>query len=186
MNIAKFSETDNKENMQENMEIVFEILEDRENIIESYCDAIIKKHKANIENKDFEIFINKKWRLGMDYNLVIRPKEHNKVYIAFCVREEFHGIELFCPYNEKKHNDNAKYKEYNTKIINKMKEQGMNIGGENWFNLDWKDEVGYHFSTFEKELQRFLDNKEQKKWNEQIEKALQNGLSELIQGADKD
>ena len=64
-----------------------------------------------------------------------------------------------------------------------MKEQGMNL---DWFNLDWKDEVGYNFSTFEKELQRFLDNKEQKKWNEQIEKALQNGLSELIQGADKD
>ena len=182
MNIAKFL-TDNKENMQENMEIVFEILENKDKIIESYCKAFAEKHREQIESKGFEIFINKKWRLGMDYKLVIRPKERNKVYIAFCVREEFHGIELFCPYNEKKHNDNAKYKEYNTKIINKMKEQGMNL---DWFNLDWKDEVGYNFSTFEKELQRFLDNKEQEKWNEQIEKALQNGLSELIQGADKD
>lgn len=182
MSVAKFL-TDNKENMQENMEIVFEILEDRENIIESYCDAIIKKHKANIENKDFEIFINKKWRLDMDYNLIIRPKERNKVYIAFCVRKYsgklYHSIELFYPYNKVEHNDSAKYKDYNKEIILKMKEQGMNL---DWFNLSWT----YSFSTFEKELQRFLDNKEQKKWNKQIEKALQNGLSELIQGADKD
>lgn len=180
MSVAKFL-TDNKENMQENMEIVFEILEDRENIIESYWKTIVEKYEANIEKQGFEIFINKEWRLKMVYNLVIRPKERNKVYIAFCVRENFHSIELFCPYNEKQD-----WNKYNDGIMDKMKEQGMNIGGKNWFNLDWKNAVGYHFSKFEEELQRFLDNKEQKKWNEQIEKALQNGLSELIQGADKD
>ena len=185
MSVVKFL-TENKENMQKNMEIVFEILENKDKIIESYCEAIVEKYKTDIENQGFEIIrdVEKKWRLDKKhYNLVIRPKERNKVYIAFCVRENFHSIELFCPYNEKKHNNSTNYKEYNTKIINKMKEQGMNL---NWFNLDWKNEVGYNFSTFEKELQRFLDGKEQKKWNEQIEKALQNGLSELIQGADKD
>ena len=95
MNIVKFL-TDNKDNnMQENMEIVFEILEKKDKIMESYCDAIIKKHKEQIKSKDFEIFINKKWRLGMDYKLVIRPKEHNKVYIAFCVRENFMVLNYF-------------------------------------------------------------------------------------------
>ena len=187
MNIAKFL-TDNKDNnMQENMEIVFEILENQNEIMESYCKAFAEKHREQIESKGFEIFINKKWRLGMIYELVIRPKERNKIYMAFCVRKSsgklIHGIELFCPYNEKKHNDNAKYKEYNTKIIDKMSKQGMNL---DWFNLDWKNAVGYHFSKFEEELQRFLDDTEQEKWNKQIEKALQNGLSELIQGADKD
>ena len=115
----------------------------------------------------------------MVYNLVIRPKKRNKVYMAFCVRihnkQWMHSIELFCPYNEKQD-----WHKYNNEIINKMKGQGMKF--QEWFDLSWT----YSFSTFEKELQRFLDNKEQKKWNEQIEKALQNGLSELIQGADKD
>lgn len=182
MSVVKFL-TENKENMQENMEIVFEILEDRENIIESYCEVIVEKHREQIE-KGFEIIINKKWRLDMDYSLVIRPKKHNKVYIAFCVRKYsgklYHSIELFYPYNKEEHNDSAKYKDYNKEIILKMKEQGMKF--KEWFNLDWT----YSFSTFEKELQRFLDDTEQEKWNKQIEKALQNGLSELIQGADKD
>ena len=109
MNIAKFL-TDNKDNMQENMEIVFEILEKKDKIMESYWKTIIEKYEANIEKQGFEIIrdVEKKWRLGMDYKLVIRPKERNKVYIAFCVREEFHGIELFCPYNEEEHNNKVK------------------------------------------------------------------------------
>lgn len=182
MSLEKFL-TENKENMQENMEIVFEILKNKDKIIESYYEAFIEKHKEQIESRGFEIFINEKWRLGMCYNLVIRPKERNKIYIAFCVRKYakklIHGIELFCPYNEKKHSNNAKRGEYNENIIDKMKEQDMNL---DWFNLSWT----YSFSTFEKELQKFLDDTEQKKWNKQIEKALQNGLNELIQGADKD
>lgn len=187
MSIAGFLTNNKDNNMQENMEIVFEILENQNEIMESYCKAFAEKHREQIESKGFEIFINKKWRLGMIYELVIRPKERNKIYMAFCVRKSrgklIHGIELFCPYNEKKHNDNAKHEEYNTKIINKMKEQGMDL---NWFNLDWNNKVSCDFSKFAEELQRFLDDTEQEKWNEQIEKALQNGLSELIQGADKD
>lgn len=168
-------------NTQENMEVFFEILnlseESKKKIVKSYY---IKKYKDEIENKGFEI-IKGTWRINMDYELVIRPKKHDKVYVAFCVRYDkkklFHSTELFFPYHENE--NDAERGNYNKEIIEIMGKQGMNFKNENEWYLNWEWDF---ITTFEKELQNFLNENTQKKYNTQINQA-QNELSNLIKDA---
>ena len=102
MNIAKFL-TDNKENMQENMEIVFEILKKKDKIIESYCEAIVEKCREQIESKYFEIVkTNKDKKMGrwnrndLSYPFMIKPKNCGEYYFAFCVEYYIQKGEYNC------------------------------------------------------------------------------------------
>ena len=109
MSVAKFL-TDKKDNtMQENMEIVFEIIKNKDKIIESYCEVIIEKHREQIESKGFEIVkTSKNKKMGswgkndLSYPFMIKPKDCGKYYFAFCVehyiqKEKYncYGVRIF-------------------------------------------------------------------------------------------
>ena len=160
MNIAKFL-TDNKDNnMQENMEIVFEILEKKDKIMESYCDAIIKKHKEQIKSKDFEIVETsekendewdcKTWR----YPYMIKPKDSQQhYYFAFCIeykgdQNNGYGVRLF----GKGSDNNGKIKEY------------LDIKLNRW----WLKRDGGSMQGVESSLQEFLDSTEIKALNNKL------------------
>ena len=159
MSVAKFL-TDNKENMQENMEIVFEILEKKDKIMESYCDAIIKKHKEQIESKGFEIVeISEKendewdcktWR----YPYMIKPKDSQQhYYFAFCIeykgdQNNGYGVRLF----GKGSDNNGKIKEY------------LDIKLNRW----WLKRDGGSMQGVESSLQEFLDSTEIKALNNKL------------------
>ena len=160
MSVVKFL-TDNKDNnMQENMEIVFEILEKKDKIMESYCDAIIKKHKEQIESKGFEIVeISEKendewdcktWR----YPYMIKPKDSQQhYYFAFCIeykgdQNNGYGVRLF----GKGSDNNGKIKEY------------LDIKLNRW----WLKRDGGSMQGVESSLQEFLDSNKIKALNNKL------------------
>ena len=162
MNIAKFL-TDNKDNnMQENMEIVFEILENQNEIIESYCEAIIEKHREQIESKGFEIIktSDNKRRDEWDcnsyrYPYMIKPQDLQQHYFfAFCIEytknneNNGYGVRLF----GKGSDNNGKIKEY------------LDIKLNRW----WLKRDGGSMQGVESSLQEFLDSTEIKTLNNKL------------------
>ncbi|RDU66340.1 PD-(D/E)XK nuclease family protein, partial [Helicobacter equorum] len=175
MSIEKFL-TDNKENMQENMEIAFEILKNRENIIESYCEAIVEKCREQIESKDFEIVKTSKdekmdrWnRNDLSYPFMIKPKNCGKYYFAFCVEHYIqkgkyncYGVRIFEQDSDSNMDDNIY-----SKII-----EYLNVEEIWWLNYNQKDWWYYEFDTsiteLESKLQTFLDSSNIKALNEKL------------------
>ena len=162
MNIAKFL-TDNKDNnMQENMEIVFEILENQNEIIESYCEAIIEKHREQIESKGFEIIktSDNKRRDEWDcnsyrYPYMIKPQDlQQRYFFAFCIEytknneNNGYGVRLF----GKGSDNNGKIKEY------------LDIKLNRW----WLKRDGGSMQGVESSLQEFLDSTEIKTLNNKL------------------
>ncbi|MDY2585410.1 PD-(D/E)XK nuclease family protein [Helicobacter sp.] len=162
--------TDN--NMEENMKMVYEILKNRENIIETYHEKFVGKviegHKEQIESKDFEIVKtdkNKdklgKWKHhDLSYPFIIKPKDCGEYYYAFCVeyymqenRYSFYGVRIF-------HKDltfNAG--DPRLKDIQTFLGQGGNK--PSWWlyrNKDtkWRYEFDILLTEFESKLQEFL------------------------------
>ena len=178
MSVAKFL-TDNKENIQENMEIAFEILKNMENIIESYCEAIIEKHKEQIESKDLEIVKTSKdkkmdsWKRNeLSYPFIIKLKDCGKYYLAFCVeyyitenRYSFYGVRIFhkdLTFNA----DDPRLKDIQTFL-------GQGGNKPSWWLYRNKDtKWRYKFDTllteFESKLKEFLDSSNIKALNEKL------------------
>ncbi|WP_395148532.1 PD-(D/E)XK nuclease family protein [uncultured Helicobacter sp.] len=175
MSIENFL-TDNKDNnMQENMEIVFEILENKDKIIESYCEAIVEKCREQIESKDFEIVKTSKdkkmgrWNNDLSYPFMIKPKNCGKYYFAFCVeyyiqKEEYscYGVRIFEQDSDSNMDDNIY-----SKII-----EYLNVEEIWWLNYNQKDWWYYEFDTsiteLESNLQAFLDSSNIKALNEKL------------------
>ncbi|TLE07693.1 PD-(D/E)XK nuclease family protein [Helicobacter bilis] len=174
MSIENFL-TDNKENMQENMEIAFEILKNRENIIESYCEAIIEKHKEQIESKNFEIVKTSKdkkmdkWnRNDLSYPFMIKPKNCGKYYFAFCVEHYIqkgkyncYGVRIF-----EQDSDSSMDNNISSKII-----EYLNVEEIWWLNYnqkDWWYELDTSITELESKLQAFLDSSNIKALNEKL------------------
>lgn len=175
MSVAKFL-TDKKDNtMQENMEIVFEIIKNKDKIIESYCEVIIEKHREQIESKGFEIVkTSKNKKMGswgkndLSYPFMIKPKDCGKYYFAFCVehyiqKEKYncYGVRIF----EQDLNDNLD-DNISSKIIDYL-----NVKFVWWLNYD-KNFWWYAFDTsiaeLEFNLQAFLDSSEIKSLNKKL------------------
>ncbi|MCI6313615.1 MAG: PD-(D/E)XK nuclease family protein [Helicobacter sp.] len=174
MSIEKFL-TDNKENMQENMKIAFEILENKDKIIESYCEAIVEKCREQIESKDFEIVKTSKdkkmdsWkRNSLSYPFMIKPKNCGKYYFAFCVeyyiqKEEYscYGVRIF-----EQDSDSSMDNNISSKII-----EYLNVEYIWWLNDNQKF-WWYAFDTsiteLESKLQEFLDSEKIKDLNDKL------------------
>lgn len=174
MSIEKFL-TDNKENMQENMEIAFEILKNRENIIESYCEAIVEKCREQIESKDFEIVKTSKdekmgrWnRIDLSYPFMIKPKNCGKYYFAFCVEHyiqkgkyNYYGVRIFEQDSDSNMDDNIY-----SKII-----EYLNVEEIWWLDDNqkfWWYELDTSIAELESNLQAFLDSSNIKALNEKL------------------
>ncbi|MCI7410230.1 MAG: PD-(D/E)XK nuclease family protein [Helicobacter bilis] len=158
MSIENFL-TDNKENMQENMEIVFEILKNHESILDKYYNEIISKYKKEIEDNGFEVVKanigdkNDDWGWsGIWYPYTIKPKDCGKNYIGFgiqCDKKQYIScclcVRLFGKYTDcQKHRN-----EYN-KITKYL---GIEMNGW-WLKDRHTDEI----ETLENELKKFLDS----------------------------
>lgn len=172
MSVAKFL---TEKNMEENMEIVFEILKSKDKIIESYCEAIIEKHREQIESKGFKIVkTSKNKKMGnwskndLSYPFMIKPKDCGKYYFAFCVehciqKEKYncYGVRIF----EQNLNDNLD-DNISSKIIDYL-----NVKFIWWLNYD-KNFWWYAFDTsiaeLESNLRKFLDSAEIKALNEKL------------------
>ncbi|WP_407381046.1 PD-(D/E)XK nuclease family protein [Helicobacter sp.] len=172
MSVAKFL---TEKNMEENMEIVFEILKSKDKIIESYCKAIIEEYREQIESKGFEIVkTSKNKKMGnwgkndLSYPLMIKPKDCSKYYFAFCVehyirKEKYncYGVRIF----EQNLNDNLD-DNISSKIIDYL-----NVKFIWWLNYD-KNFWWYAFDTsiaeLESNLRKFLDSAEIKALNEKL------------------
>ena len=172
MSLEKFL-TEN--NMEENMKIVYEILKNKDKIMESYCEAIIEKCREQIESKGFEIVKTSKdkkmgrWnRNDLSYPFMIKPKDCGKYYFAFCVehyirKEKYncYGVRIF----EQNLNDNLD-DNISSKIIDYL-----NVKFIWWLNYD-KNFWWYAFDTsiaeLESNLRKFLDSAEIKTLNEKL------------------
>ncbi len=110
-------------NMQENMEIVFEILKNHESILDRYYNEIISKYKKEIEDNGFEVVKanigdkNDDWGWsGIWYPYIIKPKDCGKNYIGFgiqCEKKRYISYTL-CVRLFGKYTDCQKYRtEYN-------------------------------------------------------------------------
>ena len=174
MNIAKFL-TDNKDNnMQENMGIVFEILENQNEIIESYCEAIIEKHREQIESKDFEIVkMSKDEKMGrwnrndLSYPFMIKPKNCGEYYFAFCVeyciqKGEYncYGVRIFKQDSILNTNDT---------LLNRIQEF-LELKESWWLNYDerWHYSLNTSITELESKLQEFLDSNKIKALNNKL------------------
>lgn len=172
MSIAKFL---TEKNMEENMEIVFEILKSKDKIIESYCKAIIEEYREQIESKGFEIVkTSKNKKMGnwskndLSYPLMIKPKDCGKYYFAFCVehyiqKEKYncYGVRIF----EQDLNDNLD-DNISSKIIDYL-----NVKFIWWLNYDknfWRYAFDTSIAELESNLRKFLDSAEIKALNKKL------------------
>lgn len=172
MSIEKFL-TEN--NMEENMKIVFEILENKDKIMESYCEAIVEKHRKQIESKDFEIVKTSKdkkmgrWnRIDLSYPFMIKPKNCGKYYFAFCVEHYIqkgkyncYGVRIFEQDSDSNMDDNI-----SSKII-----EYLNVEYIWWLNDNqktWWYELDTSIAELESNLQAFLDSSNIKALNEKL------------------
>lgn len=180
MSVEKFL-TDN--NMEENMKIVFEILKSKDKIIESYCEAIIEKHREQIESKDFEIVKPEdpedkdkkmgKWKKNeLSYPFIIKPKDCGEYYYAFCVefyinlkQYSFYGVRIFhkdLTFNA----DDPRLKDIQTFL-------GQGGNKPSWWlyrNKDtkWRYKFDILLTEFESKLKDFLDSNKIKALNEKL------------------
>lgn len=172
MSLEKFL-TEN--NMEENMKIVFEILENKDKIIESYCEAIVEKCREQIESKDFEIVKTSKdkkmgrWnRIDLSYPFMIKPKNCGKYYFAFCVeyyiqkgKYNCYGVGIFEQDSDSNMDDNI-----SSKII-----EYLNVEYILWLNDNqktWWYELDTSIAELESNLQAFLDSSNIKALNEKL------------------
>lgn len=159
MSLEKFL-TENKENnMQENMEIVFEILENHESILDKYYNEIISKYKKEIEDNGFEVVKanigdkNDDWGWsGVWYPYTIKPKDCGKNYIGFgiqCEKKQYIScclcVRLFGKYTARN-----KYRNEYDKITEYL---GIEMNGW-WLEDRQTDKV----EMLENELKKFLDS----------------------------
>ena len=173
MNIAKFL-TDNKENMQENMEIVFEILKKKDKIIESYCEAIVEKCREQIESKYFEIVkTNKDKKMGrwnrndLSYPFMIKPKNCGEYYFAFCVEYYIQKGEYNC-YGVRIFKQDSIINTNDT-LLNRIQEF-LELKESWWLNYDerWHYSLNTSITELESKLQEFLDSSKIKALNNKL------------------
>ena len=173
MSVAKFL-TDNKENMQENMGIVFEILENKDKIIESYCEAIIEKHREQIESKGFEIVKTSKdkkmgrWnRNDLSYPFMIKPKNCGEYYFAFCVEYYIQKGEYNC-YGVRIFKQDSILNTNDT-LLNRIQEF-LELKESWWLNYDerWHYSLNTSITELESKLQEFLDSNKIKALNNKL------------------
>ena len=166
MSIEKFLTDSKDNNMQEN----------RDSIIESYCEAIIEKHREQIESKGFEIVKtdkdvdrSSKWRwYDSSYPFIIKPKNCDEYYFGFYVqyftREEKYiryGVRIF-------QQDSDTYAD--TLVFDTIA-KFLNV----WDILPlcctekrWEDYFDTSMAEFESSLQEFLDSNKIKELNEKL------------------
>ena len=166
MDIKKFLTDSKDNNMQEN----------RDSIIESYCEAIIEKHREQIESKGFEIVKTDKdvdrlgkWRwYDSSYPFIIKPKNCDEYYLGFYVqyytREEKYiryGVRIF-------QQDSDTYAD--TLVFDTIA-KFLNV----WDILPlcctekrWEDYFDTSMAEFESSLQEFLDSSKIKELNEKL------------------
>ncbi|WP_394966623.1 PD-(D/E)XK nuclease family protein [uncultured Helicobacter sp.] len=173
MSLEKFL-TEN--NMEENMKIVFEILENKDKIMESYCEAIVEKHRKQIESKDFEIVKTSKdkkmgrWnRIDLSYPFMIKPKNCGKYYFAFCVEYFIQKGEYNC-YGVKIFHQNSILDINKTEPYKTIKEYLEDIKEVWWLNYDerWHYWLNTSITELESKLQEFLDSNKIKALNEKL------------------
>ena len=182
MSLEKFL-TDN--NMEENMKIVFEILKNRENIIETYHEKFVGKviegHKEQIESKGFEIVKtdkNKdkkmgKWeKIELSYPFIIKPKDCGEYYYAFCAeyyinlkQYSFYGVRIF-------HKD-VTFNAGDPRLKDIQTFLGQVGDKRSWWlyrNKDtkWRYKFDILLTEFESNLQEFLDSSNIKALNEKL------------------
>ena len=182
MSLEKFL-TDN--NMEENMKIVFEILKNRENIIETYHEKFVGKviegHKEQIESKGFEIVKtdkNKdkkmgKWeKIELSYPFIIKPKDCGEYYYAFCAeyyinlkQYSFYGVRIF-------HKD-VTFNAGDPRLKDIQTFLGQGGNKPSWWlyrNKDtkWRYKFDILLTEFESNLQEFLDSSNIKALNEKL------------------
>ena len=163
--------------MEENMEVVFEILNKKEKIIESYhekfVEKVVERHREQIESRGFEIIkLDKAKAVGewkknkLSYPLIIKPKDicDKHYYLAFCVeyytqhkQYSYYGVRIFqqdSPINA------------NVTMPSKIQDKGS------WWLYDRDKKQRYAFDTlraeFESSLLEFLDSSKIKAWNEKL------------------
>ena len=166
MDIKKFLTDGKDNNMQEN----------RESIIESYCEAIIEKHREQIESKGFEIVKtdkdvdrSSKWRwYDSSYPFIIKPKNCDEYYLGFYVqyytREEKYiryGVRIF-------QQDSNTYAD--TLLFSVIVEY-LNVDEILPLCCDgkrWENDFDISMAEFESSLQEFLDSSKIKELNEKL------------------
>ena len=180
MSLEKFL-TEN--NMEENMKIVYEILKKKDEIIKSYCEAIIEKHKEQIKSKGFEIVKpedpedkNKKmgkWeKIDLNYPFIIKPKDCGEYYYAFCAeyyinlkQYSFYGVRIF-------HKD-VTFNAGDPRLKDIQTFLGQVGDKRSWWlyrNKDtkWRYKFDILLTEFESNLQEFLDSSNIKALNEKL------------------
>ena len=177
MSLEKFL-TDN--NMEENMKIVYEILKKKDEIIKSYCEAIIEKHKEQIKSKGFEIVKpeNKNKKMGkwekneLSYPFIIKPKDCGDYYFAFCAeyyinlkQYSFYGVRIF-------HKD-LTFNAGDPRLKDIQTFLGQVGNKPSWWlyrNKDtkWRYKFDILLTEFESNLQEFLDSNKIKALNEKL------------------
>ena len=183
MSLEKFLTENKDNNMQENMEIVFEILKKKYKIMESYCEAIIEKHREQIESKGFEIVKPEdpkdkdkkmgKWeKIDLSYPFIIKPKDCGEYYYAFCVeyykqenRYSFYGVRIF-------HKD-VTFNAGDPRLKDIQTFLGQVGNKPSWWlyrNKDtkWRYKFDILLTEFESKLQEFLDSSNIKALNEKL------------------
>lgn len=172
--------------MEENMEVVFEILNKKEKIIESYhekfVEKVVERHRGQIESRGFEIIKLDKtkavdeWKKNkLSYPLIIKPKDCGGYYLAFCVEHYIgkgeyscYGVRifqqdsdstlLFIPINVD-NNMSCKITKY------------LNVDCIWWLGYNkkrWQYVFDTSVSELESSLLEFLDSTEIKAWNEKL------------------
>lgn len=181
MSLEKFL-TDN--NMEENMKIVFEILKNRENIIETYHEKFVGKviegHKEQIESKGFEIVKTDKnkdklgrWEKNeLSYPFIIKPKDCGDYYFAFCAeyyinlkQYSFYGVRIF-------HKD-VTFNAGDPRLKDIQTFLGQGGNKPSWWlyrNKDtkWRYKFDILLTELESKLQEFLDSNKIKALNEKL------------------
>ncbi|WP_276953270.1 PD-(D/E)XK nuclease family protein [Helicobacter rodentium] len=172
MSLEKFL-TEN--NMEENMKIVFEILKNKDKIMESYCEAIVEKHRKQIESKGFEIVKTDKNRdkLGkwkhhdLSYPFMIKSKDCGEYYYAFCV-EYYMQEKRYVNYGVKFFKQDSILNTKDT-LLNRI-QKFLELKESWWLNYDkrWCYSLSTSIAELESKLQEFLDSNKIKALNEKL------------------
>lgn len=172
MSLEKFL-TEN--NMEENMKIVFEILKNKDKIMESYCEAIVEKHRKQIESKGFEIVKTDKNRdkLGkwkhhdLSYPFMIKPKGCGEYHYAFCV-EYYMQEKRYVNYGVKFFKQDSILNTKDT-LLNRI-QKFLELKESWWLNYGkkWFYSLSTSIAELESKLQEFLDSNKIKALNEKL------------------
>lgn len=157
------------------MKIVFEILKNKDKIMESYCEAIVEKHRKQIESKGFEIVKTDKNRnkLGkwknhdLSYPFMIKPKDCGEYYYAFCV-EYYMQEKRYVNYGMKFFKQDSILNIKDT-LLNRI-QKFLELKESWWLNYDkkWCYSLSTSIAELESKLQEFLDSNKIKALNEKL------------------